>query len=326
MALLDVSSWQTGNQKWVPIGKRIKNVVIHPDDFEMYYFKEPKEKYPWEFWNEIVASVIGKELGFNTLEYRPAVMDGIGGCLSKSMTENFSEELIHGQQYLIRMLPEFELKKGTDHTFQLIEEFFKSDSRARNMLDQFIEMLIFDAVVGNRDRHQQNWAIIRRITAIRTRTILYNALKELFSGNFKMKNFRNPYEIEVIFSPLFDNGNCLAYNIVENDIDNYLENQDKLEKYLFGSKAVSHVRWFGNSLPHIELLMQIEKKYPEIIKKTIKTIRKEYRLEKISKLVNDINKNVTFENEIYNLSQKRKDLMIRLIQIRTEKLLSSFEA
>lgn len=317
MAVLDVSSWQIGNQKWVPIGKRIKNVVLHPDSFDMYYFKEPKEKYPWEFWTEIIASIVGKELGFNTLEYSPAVMDGIGGCLSKSMTQGATEELVHGQQYLIRMLPEFELKKGTDHTFQLIEEFFKSDERLNHLMNPFIEMLIFDAIVGNRDRHQQNWAIIREIKITKDR--------RSFSDYFSKNRPQNFFEIILNFSPLFDNGNCLAYNIVEEHIQEHLESPEKLEKYLFGVKAVSHVRWFGSALPHLELLTQIEKNYPEVFKKVIGRVKQKYNKDKISDIVNEIDNDIIFANEIYNLSPKRKELMIKLIQTRTEKLLSSFE-
>ena len=85
--MIDISRWPSGNQRFVPIGKRIKKVVLHPKNFDLYYFKEPKEKYPWEFWNEIIAYEIGKEFGFNVLEYKPAILDGIGGCLSPSMTK-----------------------------------------------------------------------------------------------------------------------------------------------------------------------------------------------------------------------------------------------
>ena len=317
MALLDVTSWQTGNQKWVPIGKRIKNVVLHPDNFDMYYFKEPKEKYPWEFWMEIIASAVGKDLGFNTLEYTPAVMDNIGGCLSKSMTQKATEELIHGQQYLIRILPEFELKKGTDHTFQLIEEFFKSDDRVVHLMDQFIEMLIFDAIVGNRDRHQQNWAIIREIKVMKERIS--------FSQFLKRKEAPKFFDIVANFSPLFDNGNCLAYNIVEDDISNLLESEDKLDKYLFGAKAVSHVRWFGGLLPHIELLIQIEKNYPAVVKNVIKSVAEKYNAGRIADIVNTIDNDIIFANPIYNLSEMRKKLVIKLLQIRIEKLMTNFK-
>lgn len=317
MALLDVTDWPTGNQRWVPIGKRIKNVVLHPENFEMYYFKEPKTKYPWEFWTEVVASVIGEELGFKTLSYKPAILDGIAGCLSKSMTQSDNAELIHGQQYLIRIFPEFELKKGTDHTFELIEKFFNSDPRVIPLMDEFIEMLVFDAIIGNRDRHQQNWAIIREIKVLKS--------KKKLAIFFERKNKLPEFKLEIKFSPLFDNGNCLAYNIIEEDIEEYLENDEKLNKYLFGTKAVSHVRWQGYLLPHIELLIEIEKKYPEIINKSINRIKEKYDRDKISNLVNTIDNDVIFANESYNLSNKRKALMIKLIQTRTEKLLNSFQ-
>ena len=126
MGLIDISQWPSGDQRFVPIGKRIKKVVFHPETYDLFYFKEPKEKYPWEFWNEIIAFEIGKKLGFNVLKYEVATLDGIGGCLSKSMTKDFTEELIHGQQLLLRMYPEFETIIGTVHTFQLVESFFKS--------------------------------------------------------------------------------------------------------------------------------------------------------------------------------------------------------
>src|SRR5690606_41891379 len=111
MGVIDISHWPSGNQRFVPIGKRIKKVVLHPETSELYYFKEPKEKYPWEFWNEIIAYKVGSALGFNVLKYEVAVLEDIAGCLSESMTENTLQALIHGQQVLLRMRAAFEAKK-----------------------------------------------------------------------------------------------------------------------------------------------------------------------------------------------------------------------
>lgn len=251
MKTIDISDWPSGNQRFVPIGKRIKKVVVHPISFDLYYFKEPKEKYPWEFWNEIIAYEVGINLGFNVLKYQPAILEGIGGCLSKSMTENFTQELIHGQQVLLRIYPEFETKKGTDHTFQLVESFFKSlnnTEERKYIIKDFIEMLVFDAIIGNRDRHQQNWAIIREIK-------LQIRPKKYF-GLIKQSNLPIITR-EIRFSPLFDNGNCLAYNIIEENLDAFINDENKMEKYLFGEKAVSHLKWYGAPMPHIDLLKHI---------------------------------------------------------------------
>lgn len=312
--MIDISHWPSGNQRFVPIGKRIKKVVLHPENFDLYYFKEPKEKYPWEFWNEIVAYEIGKEFGFNVLEYKPAILGDIGGCLSPSMTRGFTEELMHGQQLLIRILPEFETKKGTDHTFQLVEEYFKSDPIYTHLLDDFIEMLVFDSIIGNRDRHQQNWALIREIN--------FKKQKQKYLSFGK----KDSLSIEVTgrFSPLFDNGNCLAYNVIEDKIDNFLETDKILEKYLFGEKATSHVKWFGESITHIELLKQINQNYPKPIERAILRIREKYNENIIIDIVNSIDNGVIFANEKFGLTEKRKELIIRLIKLRIEKLLHDF--
>jgi hypothetical protein len=315
LELLDITNWQT-IEGWVPIGKRIKNVVFNPINFQYYYFKEPKEKYPWEFWTEIVASVVGKELGFNTLEYLPAQMNDIGGCLSKSMTQIPTEELIHGQQYLIRIMPDFEIKKGTDHTFQLIEKFFTSDIRVKHLLDDFIRMLIFDAIIGNRDRHQQNWAIIREIRLISN--------KSSFSFLKSKRGFLRNFSTVATFSPFFDNGNCLAYNQIEKEVIELLRDSEKIEKYLFGPKAVSHVRWEGNSLTHLDLLSQIKQIYPIVVLSTVQTVKEKFDRDKITSVINSIDNDVIFANPIYSLTQKRKELMTKLIVLRTERLLNSF--
>lgn len=313
MELIDISKWSSGNQRFVPIGKRIKKVVLHPKTFDLFYFKEPKEKYPWEFWNEIIAYEVGKKFGFKALQYQPAVLDGLGGCLSPSMTTGFTEELMHGQQLLIRILPEFETKKGTDHTFQLVEEYFKSDSTYTKLLDDFIEMLVFDSIIGNRDRHQQNWAIIREIH-----------LSHKFNYFGLKKRQLSPIFVTGRFSPLFDNGNCLAYNITEEKIDSYLNEDGVLDKYLFGDKAVSHLKWFGASLPHIDLLKKIQEKYPIPIENAIFRVREKYNENIIVEMVNNIDNGVIFANKIYDLTPKRKELVIKLLKLRIEKLLNDF--
>jgi len=317
LELLDISQWPSGNQRFVPIGKRIKKVVLHPQTFDLYYFKEPKEKYPWEFWNEIIAYKVGVKLGFNVLKYEPAILDGSGGCLSKSMTEDFTQELIHGQQLLLRIYPEFETKKGTDHTFQLVESFFKSlnEDEHKLIINDFINMLVFDSIIGNRDRHQQNWAIIREIK-IQVRPNKYFGLK---------KNTKLPIITRTVrFSPLFDNGNCLAYNIIEENLDSFITDDNRLEKYLFGEKAVSHLKWFGAPMPHIELLKHIAKIYPEVVINSIEKVNECFNENIINDIVLNIDNGIIFADNKFILSSKRKELVSKLITIRTNRLLQAF--
>ena len=337
--IINVGNWQSGNPNLVPIGKRIKRVVHDPDTLDLYYFKEPKEKYPWEFWTEIVSYQIGKVYGFNVLKYDIAISDDIVGCISPSINLK-NEELIHGQQLLTQLLPTFETKKGTDHSFQLIEKLFKKDESLKPLLNDFILMLVFDSVIGNRDRHQQNWAIVRGVSLefkkfllnaqifnkdLTLNKLLWQFFKSIFSKE-KMKKF-GELEVDINeyykFSPFFDNGNCLAYNIIEENIDHIIGSQSKLENYLFGKKAVSHVKWQGEQITHLELLKKLTPNYKNEIIKGVELINK-VPFNQVEEIIKDIDKNIENIPSKYALTLQRKELMCKLVNLRIKHLLESF--
>lgn len=60
------------------------------------------------------------------------------------------------------------------------------------------------------------------------------------------------FKVEIIeqinFSQLFDNGNCLAYNIIEGNIDSFLNDHSKIDKNLFGEKQLVTFGGKGNAL------------------------------------------------------------------------------
>jgi hypothetical protein len=316
--IIDISSWQSGDNNLVPIGKRIKKVVTNPNDEMLYYFKEPKEKYPWEFWNEIIAYEIGIQLGFNTLKYCVALLDDTVGCLSPSMTDS-EEELIHGQQFLTQIYPSFETKKGIDHNFQLIKNFFESNLKYNKIMDSFIEMLIFDSIIGNRDRHQQNWALIRKIDVKIEKPSIFDKLKKN-KAHIKIQITEN-----INFSKLFDNGNCLAYNIIEESIDDFINNEEKRNKYIFGEKATSHVRWDGDCIPHLDLLTNIYEHHNTLMDLIINKVHENYSKINISDIINSIDNGIIFANKKYNLTDKRKKIIIILIETRIQKLFERFK-
>ena len=69
---IDISNWKT--QVHVHTGgTRDKFIAISPDDDKKYYFKTSINKgfknYKYEFWSEVIASELGRSLGFNVLIY-----------------------------------------------------------------------------------------------------------------------------------------------------------------------------------------------------------------------------------------------------------------
>src|SRR5690606_34842765 len=76
------------------------------------------------------------------------------------------------------------------------------------LMSDLVSMIIFDAVVGNNDRHFYNWGII--------------------SSPIKSK-------VEPYFSPLYDSARGLFWNEHVSTIGNYLDNSSKLNKYVHKS-------------------------------------------------------------------------------------------
>lgn len=337
---IDISKWQTASLDLVPIGKRIKRVVVKPGTEQLYYFKEPKEKYPWEFWSEVISYQVGVHFNFNVLSYEPAILNGKAGCLSPSMISK-NEELIHGQQYLTQVLPSFETKKGGDHSFLLIKNVFQKNENLQALLDDFIRMLVFDSVIGNRDRHQQNWAIIRGMQidfekfvlnarVFKQDITLPKLIWQLTTAVFSKQKLKSLGELKVNvneyfkLSPYFDNGNCLAYNIIEENVKDLMKNDNKLDGYLFGSKATSHIKWDKEAITHIELLKNISQDFNSTVIDRVNKLKESYNQRNIEKIVTDIDMNFEKSNNKYILTTERKELICKLLQRRIERLFQTF--
>ncbi|MDE0561945.1 hypothetical protein OU792_18250, partial [Algoriphagus sp. NF] len=158
------SWWNTG-------GTRDKKIYLNPEDGERYYFKQSyrvgKMDYKYEFWSEIIAFEVGDLLKFNILPYHIAKREGVIGCISKSMITD-KEELVEGGKYLQAFDQQFKPEDTASrnrYDFQLIINSFRSFQLEAH-LSKIVEMLIFDALIGNSDRHQENWAFITEPTEL----------------------------------------------------------------------------------------------------------------------------------------------------------------
>ncbi len=128
----------------------------------MYKEENGKIKdYPTEFWSEIVASQLGDILELPVLRYDIASHRSTLGCISKNMASE-NESIIEGVRVITKI----------DTTFIENENFKKNHDLTRIHkglaifgLPDFkrisVEMLLFDCIIGNTDRHSENWAVIK---------------------------------------------------------------------------------------------------------------------------------------------------------------------
>jgi len=133
-----------------------------------------------EDWSEKVACELAGALELPHAHYELALCDGKRGTLSRSFRRP-QETLVHGNEFLFRTEPQYPEVSGssrntyrvTQHTLDLVlgkmEEFevgvpsdWPAPAEIADAVDVFVGYLVFDAWIGNTDRHHENWAFLWR--------------------------------------------------------------------------------------------------------------------------------------------------------------------
>lgn len=139
----------------------------------LYLFKEPKPG-TGEDWSELIAYHVAKSLGIPCAEYEFATLKGKRGVISKSIVPPVGE-LVVGTEYVEERVPGYTTLgyfKRSPHTLDLLWEIleytcakppigFRLPPDVSSANEVFIGYLMLDALVGNGDRHDENWALIR---------------------------------------------------------------------------------------------------------------------------------------------------------------------
>lgn len=199
MQLIDCSTWKVDQEYEIfPVGARDKTMLwapstgLHADLRQNwpYLFKQSIASYPDQFWTEVVAYIISQNMGVQVPTAYPSIRK-IGGdqAVCGALIEWFynveTERFVHASQYFQRLNPEFDNEMGTQHNLHdlaIITRTIKQTQVLKtNRAKWLSEMVVFDALIGNTDRHQENWGFI----------------------------FFEDESVEI--SPLFDNGTSLGH-------------------------------------------------------------------------------------------------------------------
>lgn len=320
-------------------GKREKDVRVEPVTGKLFYYKHSDKRYPWDFWCEVIASKLGQMLGLDIAVYEPAYSQDehghyIWGCLSPLLHDpKQGEEFVHGQSYLQLVKPDFETDRGTDHNYELIQKALQIAGGHEVDLSKFHEMLVFDALICNRDRHQENWALIRSLkddtlTKERTHTdgteagnpwvrIFHSLSRIIFAG------------LSARLSPIYDSGTSLGHNLLEAKMDVMLAEPSRAALYRFatGPKATAHIRWDGERLRHDQLLLNIGRAAPERLLPALTKVTQAFDPERVAELLEVIDAKVVREEvrkalipAAYMLNPVRKAFVRELLYLRHQEL------
>ncbi|MDX2227513.1 MAG: HipA domain-containing protein [Verrucomicrobiae bacterium] len=214
---------------------------------ENWLFKEAR-KNTGEDWSEKVASEIGRLLGLPTHYTELAVWQDRRGCAVKSFLPSDQSVLVHGNELLGGLITGYDKEKEwgqSDHTFDnivtVIEALFPVGPKRYEASNRMVGYLVFDALVGNTDRHHQNWGV----------------LIERHSG----KVSQAIYTLQL--APTYDHGSTLGRELTDETRERHLK-EGTLDHYIFkGRGGIYKDAISKHGLSPIRLAEMLSERYPK---------------------------------------------------------------
>lgn len=344
--LYDISEWSE-QLWWNTGGTRDKKIYVNPQNGEIYFFKQSFKRgqrdYKYEFWSEIIASEIGEILGFNILKYHIAIRGEIIGCISKSMINQASENFEEGGKYLVAFDSTFnpeDTKLRNKYSFELISNALTFLNKEKHLKD-LLEVIVFDALIGNSDRHQENWAIICPHTVItesisqferdiktgeieKDYAIIRSIIKKLYLVRGKIRPevemARLSLSLKSKFAPIYDSGCSFGREMSDERVKSLIENEHLAQKYV--ENGLAEIHWMNRKISHFDLIDNLLKKTKtrELVLASLKRVFELFDTEIIKNAVLNIDNELIASGNPNILPMERKELVVKLLNLRLNKL------
>ena len=174
-SIIDVVDWEIDAEFGVyPQGARAKEALFAPRGAisgviaadRRYLFKRSRKNYPDQFWCEVVAYRIGCLLG---VEVPPAFAawnsaTGLCAALIEWFYVDGESLFVHAGDFLLKVHNDYDRKQGTRHNLHHNSVLTRALSQQTRLQPEWrqwwVDALLFDALIGNTDRHQDNWGFI----------------------------------------------------------------------------------------------------------------------------------------------------------------------
>ena len=298
--IIDFSDWKEYDGASEGSG-RSEKIWLKSKDGKIGLFKFPKidpvdNKETTEHISEHLAHKIGELIGVQTATVDIGTYNGRIGSMSYFVCRN-NEILKEGIWFISAKFPQYNIEKMQDEEtgkYYCLEHLFGA---APNLLSNrvHIEMMLFDFLIGNSDRHQSNWALL--------------------IGMKKEPSF----SVSIRQCPLYDNGSSLCCYVNSEELLHLLGNDKKRDKNRFealvDTKSKSRIRIDGNQkkLPsHRSVVEYLFNNY-SVAKEIAKGFLRNLTAERIDELLSE------YSTEI--LSNDKKEL-IRMFLLRKIKMLN----
>lgn len=254
-----------------------------------YIAKTGQKWYPIESITELLMNRLGIIFGLIMAESRIAMIGGQLRFLSRFFLQSPYEELVHGADIIAGYLnettsyvEEVDKQKMTRDLFtlQVVEEAVGSlfQDQKDAILHELIKLIIFDALVGNNDRHFFNWGVIRSV-----------------ESSFQ------PY-----FSPVYDTARGLFWNYSEKKIRDIVEVNKSVDSAIikYCKESRPKIGWEGEKNPnHFKIFQDIYDNEFYITKDEVRSMLDNSILDRMIKEVNTNFKTLMSVNRIIMISR-----------------------
>lgn len=283
----DYSNWEIYDGAHEGSGRSEKIWLKHPTTGQIGLFKYKKDIETKDHVSEKMASNLGILLDLPCAQVEIGIYKNHEGSMSYLINTN-NEDLIEGIGLINEYYPNYSAEEMYDAS---LDEYYSLRMLVKSiekygLLKDLLKMLIFDYIIGNSDRHQNNWAIINKGDRV------------------------------YAFSPLYDNSSSLCCYILDENIKHYLGSDIKRIHSIVRTKSKSMVRIDEKNKKrptHEEVIEYINKRYHEEVNDFIEQIELKITASNIDTLLADYPENL--------LSNDRKKL-IKLFLLEKVKLLS----
>jgi hypothetical protein len=225
---LDISKYRTITAE-VSGGSRPRLTLFHKDSNQKFFFKTYSHN-PREVWAECLASHIAELMGLQaqavTIKTTPQRLEEV---LRKRFPAQISDNWRPVGTLARNIFPKhIETTYGAaivetpsqPLTLETIEGKIRGKYYAPDdLLQSYADMVIFDVLIGNMDRHHENWGVCED----------KKYKQQLLFDKKRTTELR-------YFTPLFDHGSSLMFELSDGNVADFLGNEGRLVSYAEKSK------------------------------------------------------------------------------------------
>lgn len=260
-------------------GSRIKKLVIDNEGNKAFFKYEGNGYLVSEACSEKMSYEIAKILEYDCARIELAKdTNGTLGILNYLFVDIGNTEHMDAISYLNKHSDE----RPIYYTISNIKKTL--DELDENLFCDFIKIMIFDALIGEQDRHEENWGIQR---------------------------IGNQYKI----SPIYDNGDNLLRNFKDEVYaEDYYSGKKDFDAYIQKSKTIIYKEDHKKQYKHFELIEYLNQNYSTIVHQEILNLEKltDEKIEKIVEMVPNELLTRMHKKYIINYLKKRRDILLEI--------------